>query len=258
MAGHDAVIHLASNPDIARGDDRARRRLRRGHAAHPPRGRGDAAAPASAGSPTRRAAASTATSASSRRTRTTGRSCRSRPTARASSPARRSSPRTRTCSTCTGRVFRFGNVVGPRQTHGVGFDFVRRLLDDPTRLTILGRRHAEQVVCPRRRTSSPPCCSRMRRRSTEPFARSTSRPATTSRCARSPSWPSSASGSTRARSRYEYTGGDRGWKGDVPVVRLATERDPRARLGADAAARARRCARRWRRMLDDVRASAEL
>ena len=35
-------------------------------------------------------------------------------------------------------VFRFGNVVGPRQTHGVGYDFVRRLLDDPTELHILG------------------------------------------------------------------------------------------------------------------------
>ena len=28
-------------------------------------------------------------------------------------------------------AFRFGNVVGPRQTHGVGFDFVRRLLAEP-------------------------------------------------------------------------------------------------------------------------------
>ena len=36
------------------------------------------------------------------------------------------------------RVFRFGNVVGPRQTHGVGFDFVRRLNADPTELRILG------------------------------------------------------------------------------------------------------------------------
>ncbi len=35
-------------------------------------------------------------------------------------------------------VFRFGNVVGPRQTHGVGFDFVRRLLAEPTHLRILG------------------------------------------------------------------------------------------------------------------------
>src|SRR6185436_14397825 len=38
----------------------------------------------------------------------------------------------------SGFVFRFGNVVGPRQTHGVGFDFARRLLEDGTRLRILG------------------------------------------------------------------------------------------------------------------------
>ena len=31
----------------------------------------------------------------------------------------------------TGRAFRFANVVGPRQTHGVGYDFVRQLLADP-------------------------------------------------------------------------------------------------------------------------------
>ena len=34
--------------------------------------------------------------------------------------------------------FRFANVVGPRQTHGVAYDFIRRLLKDPTRLEILG------------------------------------------------------------------------------------------------------------------------
>ena len=38
----------------------------------------------------------------------------------------------------TARVFRFANVVGPRQTHGVGYDFVRRLHADPARLRILG------------------------------------------------------------------------------------------------------------------------
>jgi len=37
-----------------------------------------------------------------------------------------------------GCSFRNGNVVGRRQTHGVGFDFVRRLRDDPTQLTVLG------------------------------------------------------------------------------------------------------------------------
>lgn len=37
-----------------------------------------------------------------------------------------------------GFVFRFGNVVGRRQTHGVGFDFVRRLSEDSSRLAVLG------------------------------------------------------------------------------------------------------------------------
>jgi UDP-glucose 4-epimerase len=37
-----------------------------------------------------------------------------------------------------GVAFRFANVVGPRQTHGVVYDFVRKLLADPTRLEVLG------------------------------------------------------------------------------------------------------------------------
>ncbi len=35
-------------------------------------------------------------------------------------------------------VFRFANVVGERQTHGVGYDFINKLRADPTRLEILG------------------------------------------------------------------------------------------------------------------------
>jgi UDP-glucose 4-epimerase len=35
-------------------------------------------------------------------------------------------------------IFRFGNVVGPNPTHGVIHDFLLRLLQDPTRLKILG------------------------------------------------------------------------------------------------------------------------
>ena len=36
------------------------------------------------------------------------------------------------------RVFRFANVVGPKQTHGVAYDFIKRLSDDPSGLKILG------------------------------------------------------------------------------------------------------------------------
>lgn len=35
-------------------------------------------------------------------------------------------------------AFRFANVVGSRQTHGVGYDFLNRLQKDPSRLHILG------------------------------------------------------------------------------------------------------------------------
>lgn len=35
-------------------------------------------------------------------------------------------------------VYRFGNVVGKRLTHGVIFDFVKRLRDNPAELTVLG------------------------------------------------------------------------------------------------------------------------
>jgi UDP-glucose 4-epimerase len=47
------------------------------------------------------------------------------------------------CSYChmfgiRARAFRFANVVGPRQTHGVGYDFVRKLKADNTTLRILG------------------------------------------------------------------------------------------------------------------------
>ena len=38
-------------------------------------------------------------------------------------------------------IFRFPNVIGPRLTHGVIFDFIKRLREDPTHLTILGDGH---------------------------------------------------------------------------------------------------------------------
>jgi len=35
-------------------------------------------------------------------------------------------------------IFRFGNIVGPFPTHGVIYDFIRKLKSDPTRLAMLG------------------------------------------------------------------------------------------------------------------------
>jgi UDP-glucose 4-epimerase len=121
----------------------------------------------------------------------------------------------------TGCAFRFGNVVGPRQTHGVGFDFVRRLVADPSQLRILGNGsqsksyvHVSDVVA---------AVMHANRHSTKRF--DTFNVATGDyitvteiaelavECLALPVHP-----------RLEYSGGDRGWKGDVPVVRLNTDR----------------------------------
>lgn len=38
----------------------------------------------------------------------------------------------------TSWIYRFANVIGPRSTHGVIYDFVRKLRNDPSKLEILG------------------------------------------------------------------------------------------------------------------------
>jgi UDP-glucose 4-epimerase len=120
-----------------------------------------------------------------------------------------------------GRVFRFGNVVGPLQTHGVGLDFVRALLADPTRLAILGDGsqsksyvYVDDVIDAMLVASA----------TDEPYGAfnvATGDYATVTEIA---DLAVEVVGLDAASVRYEYTGGDRGWKGDVPVVRLSIER----------------------------------
>jgi UDP-glucose 4-epimerase len=122
----------------------------------------------------------------------------------------------------TGCVFRFGNVVGARQTHGVGFDFVRRLRKDPTCLTILGDGSqsksyidvgdvvwavllAHQATAHRYRA----------------FNVATGDYVTVDEIA---ALALDVLGLDPMGVRLDHTGGDRGWKGDVPVVRLDTRR----------------------------------
>ncbi len=38
-------------------------------------------------------------------------------------------------------AFRFANVVGPRQTHGVAYDFIHRLRQNPNQLKVMGNGH---------------------------------------------------------------------------------------------------------------------
>jgi UDP-glucose 4-epimerase len=122
----------------------------------------------------------------------------------------------------SGRVFRFGNVVGPRQTHGVGFDFVRRLLDDATTLRILGDGrqsksyiHVEDVV------DAVLVADRSATGDYDAFNVATDDYITVTEIA---DLAVETVGLDPAEVRYVYTGGERGWRGDVPVVRLNTDR----------------------------------
>ena len=117
-----------------------------------------------------------------------------------------------------GRSFRFANVVGARQTHGVGYDFIRRLKLDPTRLQILGdgsqRKsyiHVEDVLAA---IAAADATTDARY---DVFNVATEDYITVREIA---DLAVQISGLDPGSVRYEFTGGDRGWKGDVPIVRF--------------------------------------
>ncbi len=131
------------------------------------------------------------------------------------------------CSYChmfpiRGRAFRFANVVGPRQTHGVGFDFVRRLTENPTRLRVLGDGlqsksyiYIDDVLdaIMATATGDQPCY--------DIYNVATGDYITVLEIAK---LAAEVCGLDSAKVFYELTGGDRGWKGDVPIVRFNTDK----------------------------------
>jgi UDP-glucose 4-epimerase len=118
-------------------------------------------------------------------------------------------------------IFRFGNVVGPRQTHGVGFDFLRSLTAKPKRLRILGDGHqskpyihvsdvVDAALCAAKRAAAPFSIFNV---ATDDAVTVTEIADLAVETLGLPSKPT-----------FEYTGGPRGWRGDVPVVRLDSTR----------------------------------
>jgi UDP-glucose 4-epimerase len=119
-----------------------------------------------------------------------------------------------------GVAFRFANVVGPRQTHGVAYDFIRRLLRDPTRLEILGDGtqsksyvHVDDIL------DALLLLNAQAWQGFEVFNVATEDYVTVRQIADLVAQQLSLTGV-----EYTFTGGKRGWKGDVPVVRFDTTR----------------------------------
>lgn len=122
----------------------------------------------------------------------------------------------------SGRAFRFGNVVGARQTHGVGFDFLRRLLADGTKLQILGDGHqSKSYVHVSDIVDAVLHVGRTTDMAYQVYNVATLDYVTVRQIA---AQAIEIVGLDPAKVELSFTGGDRGWKGDVPVVRLSSQR----------------------------------
>ncbi len=117
-------------------------------------------------------------------------------------------------------IFRFANVVGPRQTHGVTYDFVRKLRHDSAQLEILGDGkqtksyiHVEDVV------SAMLLMVGLGRPGFDIYNVATEDEASVSEIADLVVEEMGLEGV-----EYSYTGGSRGWMGDVPLIKLDSSR----------------------------------
>jgi UDP-glucose 4-epimerase len=122
-----------------------------------------------------------------------------------------------------GRVFRNGNVVGRRQTHGVGFDFVRRLRNDPGSLTVLGDGSQSKSYI----LATDVVAAVLTALDAEPEAPFRCFNVATGDYITVREIVALALAVLRldpAKTRVQYGTEPRGWKGDVPIVRLSTER----------------------------------
>jgi UDP-glucose 4-epimerase len=118
--------------------------------------------------------------------------------------------------------FRFANVVGPNQTHGVGFDFLKKLKSNPKNLEILGDGlqskpyvHVHDVISAMLIAESESV------QISEIYNVSYQDTLSVNEIA---DLAVSACGLRVEEVDYTYSGGKRGWRADVPIVRLNSQK----------------------------------
>ena len=115
--------------------------------------------------------------------------------------------------------YRFANIVGPRLRGAVIPDFIEKLRDDSETLTILGNGLQEKSYM-----HIEDCLDAMlyvREHATGPMATYNLGTRTTTSVNRIADIVAEELGVTP---EYSYTGGERGWSGDVPKMRLSIEK----------------------------------
>lgn len=119
-------------------------------------------------------------------------------------------------------AFRFANVVGPKQTHGVGYDFLKRLKFDPTKLEILGNgKQNKSYIYVTDVVRAVLTADETVPMGFDVFNVSTQDQITVNEIAEI---AATVLGHDAKSVQNFYTGGDRGWKADVPVVRLSAKK----------------------------------
>ena len=113
-------------------------------------------------------------------------------------------------------IFRFANIIGSRGTHGVIFDFIHKLKKDPTRLEVLGNGLQEKSYM------EVIDCSRAMIHVVEKFNEDLNYVNLGSKdtCSVSRIAEIVIKTSGFLDANIEFTGGDRGWAGDVPKAML--------------------------------------
>lgn len=107
-------------------------------------------------------------------------------------------------------IFRLPNVVGPNMTHGVVFDFINKLIEDPKRLEILGNGEQEKQYSYVTDVVNGIMNFLKRTRDIELYNISNDSSITVNEIA------NIVCEKMKVEPTYEYTGGDTGWEGDVP------------------------------------------
>jgi UDP-glucose 4-epimerase len=119
-------------------------------------------------------------------------------------------------------IYRFGNIAGPFPTHGVIHDFVLKLQRDPTRLEILGDGMQSKPYVHVEDCLDGMMFGHQRAKETVNYYNLAVDGATSVN--EIAQWTIEAMGLDPKGVRIDYTGGSRGWPGDVPQVRLDTRR----------------------------------
>ena len=120
----------------------------------------------------------------------------------------------------TGYAFRFGNVVGARQTHGVGLDFTKQLLRNPEKLYILGDgNQTKSYVYINDIIDAVLLAGEKQTTKYEVYNVATKDYISVNEIA---NIIIDVLGLSNVR--LEYSGGDRGWIGDLPQTRLCSDK----------------------------------